>query len=54
VTLLRDDNSQVTVRRDVPNTKVVVRDPMQRHKELLRSYGDKDIHNVTAYLESLK
>jgi cytochrome c oxidase cbb3-type subunit 3 len=54
VTIAKEDNTQVTVRRDVQNTRVVVKDPLQQHKELLRSYADKDIHNVTAYLESVK
>ena len=37
---------------DVP--KVEVRDPLRPHTELLRKYSDADIHNVTAYLASLK
>ena len=54
VTLTGSDGTQYTVRRDGQTTKVEVRDPLQAHKDLLRVYGDKDIHNVTAYLESLK
>jgi len=53
VTLADDDEVQHTFRRDA-KTKIEVRDPLQQHKQLLRSYGDKDIHDVTAYLESLK
>lgn len=37
---------------DVP--KVEIRDPLRPHSELLRKYTDADIHNVTAYLVSLK
>jgi cytochrome c oxidase cbb3-type subunit 3 len=37
---------------DVP--KVVVRDPMKTHRDLLSEYTDKDIHDVTAYLVTLK
>jgi hypothetical protein len=37
---------------DVP--KLEVRDPLHAHTELLRKYTDADIHNVTAYLVSLK
>jgi mono/diheme cytochrome c family protein len=33
---------------------VVVHDPMQPHLDLLPVYTDKDIHNVTAYLVTLK
>jgi cytochrome c oxidase cbb3-type subunit III len=54
VTLMTADSTQYTVRRDNSATKVEVRDPLQQHKDLLRVYTDKDIHNVTAYLESLK
>jgi cytochrome c oxidase cbb3-type subunit 3 len=54
VTLAQADGAQVTVRRDGETAKVEVRDPVQLHKDLLRVYTDKDIHNVTAYLESLR
>ena len=37
---------------DVP--KVVVNDPMKVHVDLLKTYTDADIHNVTAYLVTLK
>jgi mono/diheme cytochrome c family protein len=34
--------------------KVEVNDPLQPHKDLLRIYTDADIHNVTAFLWTLK
>jgi mono/diheme cytochrome c family protein len=34
--------------------KVEMDDPLKAHKEMLRQYKDADIHNVTAYLVSLK
>jgi cytochrome c oxidase cbb3-type subunit III len=37
---------------DVP--KVEIHDPLVAHRELLRKYNDKDIHDITAYLETLK
>jgi len=37
---------------DVP--KVVITDPMKTHIDMLRTYTDTDIHNVTAYLVTLK
>ena len=37
---------------DVP--KVEIHDPLAAHREMLRKYNDKDIHDITAYLESLK
>ena len=37
---------------DTPN--VDVHDPLQPHKDLLRTYTDRDIHNVTAFLVTLR
>lgn len=37
---------------DVP--KVEIRDPLRPHTDLLRKYTDANIHDVTAYLVSLK
>ena len=37
---------------DVP--KVVVTDPLQAHVDHLAKWTDTDMHNVTAYLASLK
>lgn len=37
---------------DVP--KVVVNDPLKVHVDMLKTYTDADIHNVTAYLVTLK
>jgi cytochrome c oxidase cbb3-type subunit III len=37
---------------DVP--KVVLTDPLQAHLDQLRKWTDRDMHNVTAYLVSLK
>ena len=34
--------------------KVEVHDPIAPHRELLKVYTDKDIHDVTAYLVTLK
>src|SRR5947207_1717105 len=39
-------------RGDTP--KVEVHDPLEPHRNLLRVYSDADIHNVTAYLVTLK
>jgi cytochrome c oxidase cbb3-type subunit III len=33
---------------------VEIRDPLQAHKDLLRTYADSDIHNVTSFLVNLK
>jgi cytochrome c oxidase cbb3-type subunit III len=37
-----------------PRTKVEVTDPLSPHKDLLRKYTDADIHNITAFLATLK
>jgi len=34
--------------------KVEIHDPLAPHKDLLRTYSDTDIHNLTAYLVTLK
>ena len=54
VTLILADGRRQTVRRvgDIP--RVEVHDPLAAHKQLLQSYTDRDIHNVTAYLVTLK
>jgi cytochrome c oxidase cbb3-type subunit III len=40
--------------RNGNSPKVEVHDPLKVHSEMLRQYTDTDIHNVTAYLETLK
>jgi cytochrome c oxidase cbb3-type subunit 3 len=40
--------------RRTPRTKVDVTDPLGPHKDLLKKYTDADIHNVTAFLATLK
>jgi cytochrome c oxidase cbb3-type subunit III len=42
------------VLEDVPGIRVDVKDPLKGHLELLRQYTDADMHNVLAYLETLK
>jgi hypothetical protein len=34
--------------------QVTIADPLQPHRDLLLRYRDADIHNVTAYLSTLK
>ena len=54
VILTMQDGSQRSFRRDGDVPKVEVRDPREAHRNLLPQYTDKDIHNVTAYLVTLK
>jgi hypothetical protein len=35
-------------------TKVQIHDPLAAHKQLLKHLTDRDMHNVTTYLETLK
>jgi small nuclear ribonucleoprotein (snRNP)-like protein len=54
VTLTEADGTARSFRREGDAPKVEVHDPMQPHKDLLRVYSDKDIHDVTAYLVTIK
>lgn len=54
VTLETPDGSTRSFRRDGDTPKVVVNDPLTGHRDLLSVYADKDVHNVTAYLVTLK
>ena len=54
VTVGLADGSVRTFRREGDVPKVDVHDPMKPHQELLAVYTDKDIHDVTAYLVTLK
>ena len=54
VTLRLADGTSRTFRRDDDVPKVEVHDPMKTHRDLLAVYTDKDMHDVTAYLVTLK
>lgn len=54
VTMELADGTQRTFRRNGDVPKVVVHDPMKIHRDMLAQYTDKDIHDVTAYLVTLK
>ena len=48
------DGTSRSFRRDGDVPKVDVKDPREAHRKLLPTYADKDIHDVTAYLVTLK
>jgi cytochrome c oxidase cbb3-type subunit 3 len=48
------DGTQRTFRRSGDQPIVDVRDPLETHIKLLTTYTDNDIHNLTAYLVTLK
>jgi cytochrome c oxidase cbb3-type subunit 3 len=58
----RDDEFAVTVQPagseaktfDKQTAKVVIDDPLLIHFQLLAKYTDRDMHNISAYLETLK
>jgi len=48
------DGTRRSFRTNGDTPKVEIHDPLQPHKDLLRTYSDAEIHNVTAYLVTLK
>jgi cytochrome c oxidase cbb3-type subunit 3 len=54
VTLAEADGTQRTIRINGDVPKVEVHDPMKAHRDLLSVYTDDDIHNLTAYLVTVK
>ncbi len=54
VSLTQEDGTHRSFTRDGDTPKVEVHDPLQPHKDLLRVYTDKNIHDMTAYLVTVK
>jgi cytochrome c oxidase cbb3-type subunit 3 len=54
VTLKQADGTTRSFRREGDVPKVDVRDPLEPHRALWAVYTDKDMHDVTAYLVTLK
>ncbi len=54
VTLAFPDGSERSFTRTGDTPKVVIHDPLKVHRDMLPNYSDKDIHDVTAYLVTLK
>jgi cytochrome c oxidase cbb3-type subunit 3 len=54
VTLLMEDGSLRSIRRDGDRTKLEIQNPLDGHQALLAVLTDKDMRNVTAYLVTLK
>ena len=53
VTVVQADNTLRSVNRD-DKTKVEITDPLSAHKAMLSTLTDKDMHDVTAFLATLK
>jgi cytochrome c oxidase cbb3-type subunit III len=54
VTLIEKSGTRRTFKRDGDVPKVVVTDPLQVHFDMLRTFRDKDMQDLTAYLWTLK
>jgi len=54
VSVQQADGTVRTFTRHGATPKVDIHDPLEGHKKLLVKYTDKDIHDVTAYLVTLK
>jgi len=54
VILTTADGSQRSFSRTGEVPIVEVHDPLDGHRRMLATYTDRDIHNVTAYLVTLK
>jgi mono/diheme cytochrome c family protein len=51
---LRDDKGEYQSWKRTASLKIVVNDPLKAHIELLDKITDKNMHDIVAYLESLK
>jgi cytochrome c oxidase cbb3-type subunit 3 len=54
VALIQADGTRRTFRREGELPKIEISDPLDGHKKLLVKYTDGDVHDVTAYLVTLK
>ena len=54
VVLTQADGTSRSFRRDGDLPRIDILDPLEAHKKLLLVYTDRDMHNVTAYLATLK
>jgi cytochrome c oxidase cbb3-type subunit 3 len=54
VSLTDDQGTTRTFARTSDTPKVEVHDPLDSHNQLLPKYSDKQIHDITAYLVTVK
>ena len=54
VSLTQKDGSHLTFEINDGAPQVVVHDPLQPHIDMLRTWKNSDLHNLTAYLTTLK
>jgi cytochrome c oxidase cbb3-type subunit III len=51
---LRDQTGQTHAIERKPGVKIEMKDPLAAHQQMIRTLTNDDMHNVTAYLETLK
>jgi cytochrome c oxidase cbb3-type subunit 3 len=54
VVLVDANGDRRTLRRDGNNPEIQITDPMLSHLDMARRWEDRDLHNLTAYLATLK
>jgi cytochrome c oxidase cbb3-type subunit 3 len=54
VSIVQEDGTRRTFRREGSVPKVEVNDPLEPHRRLVLELTDRDMHDVTAYLATLK
>ena len=55
IVIIKDsEGNERSFRRDGDKPKVELHDPLEAHRKLLPKYTDTDIHNLTAYLVTIK
>jgi cytochrome c oxidase cbb3-type subunit III len=54
VTVVLDDGARRTFRREGGEAKVEIKDRLEPHRRLASELSDRDMHDVTAYLATLK
>jgi cytochrome c oxidase cbb3-type subunit 3 len=54
VVLIDDGGNRTTIRRDGDNPRIQIDNPLQAHLDLVRRWEDRDLHDLTAYLATLK
>jgi mono/diheme cytochrome c family protein len=54
VVLINDGGNRRTIRRNGDTPRIQIVNPLQAHLDLVRSWEDRDLHDLTAYLATLK
>jgi cytochrome c oxidase cbb3-type subunit 3 len=54
ISIVTSEGEYRTFARNGDDPKVVLHDPLQFHTDMLTKYTDSEIHNLTAYLVTLK